>query len=97
MEQDEQESTAAGDQDRTRELQAFGMVLKELRKRQKFTQEQLAWKTRMEQTYISLLERGAKEPGVRTLLKLSQALGVSSGQFMSEVETAIEALKTAAP
>ena len=94
MEQDTQGSTTA-DQDRTRELEAFGMVLKETRKRRKLTQEQLAWATGMEQTYVSLLERGAKEPGVRTLLKLAHALGVSSGQFMSEVEATIEALKAA--
>ncbi len=95
MEQDDK-SYIAGDQDRTRELQAFGMVLKEMRMRRKLTQEQLAWETQMEQAYISLLERGAKEPGVRTLLKLSHALGISSGQFMSEVETVIDALKVAA-
>jgi|GEM_PF-5416866 len=94
MEQENDYTT--GDQDRAQELQAFGMVLKEMRKRAKLTQEQLAWETQMEQTYISLLERGAKEPGVRTLLKLSHALGISSGQFMSEMETAIKTLKTAA-
>ena len=85
------------DQDRARELQTFGMVLKGMRKRRTLTQEQLAWETGMEQTYISLLERGSKEPGVRTLLKLARALGIPSGQFMSDVETAIEALKGAAP
>lgn len=94
MEQHEQGDTV-GDQDKAQELRAFGMVLQQLRKQRKLTQEQLAWETQMEQTYISLLERGAKEPGVRTLLKLARALGVSSGQFMSEVESAVAALKTA--
>lgn len=93
MEQHEQADTA-GDQDRAQELRAFGMVLQQLRKRRKLTQEQLAWEMQMEQNYISLLERGEKEPGVRTLLKLSRALGVSSGQFMNEVEATIETLKT---
>lgn len=76
--------------DRDRELQAFGMVLKRIRNQQRQTQEQLAWDTQMEQTYISQLERGLKEPGIRTVRKIAHALGTTASHIMAEVEKMLE-------
>lgn len=40
----------------------FGVVLTELRKRKKLSQEQLATDCGLDRTYISLLERGMRQP-----------------------------------
>lgn len=40
------------------------------------TQEQLALETEMERSYVSDLERGIRNPSVRALGRLANALGV---------------------
>lgn len=50
------------------------------------TQEQLSWGTGVDRKYISRLEHGHMEPGLGTILKLVQALNVTLGAFMAEVE-----------
>lgn len=67
----------------------FGATLLRLRKAHGLTQEQLAWRTEVDQTFISALERGLKEPCLKTLMKLSQAFDLSLVEFMSEFEQAM--------
>ena len=66
------------------------MVIRQLRTNQRMTQEQLAWDTEMEQTYISLLERGVKEPGIRTVRRIARALGTTASHIMAELEKLLE-------
>jgi len=40
----------------------------------------------MSRVYISEIERGLREPGLGTILKLSRSLGVPAGSFINEVE-----------
>jgi transcriptional regulator with XRE-family HTH domain len=65
---------------------AFGLALKELRLEKGLSQEALATSSGLHRTYISLLERGIKSPSLTTLDRLSQALGVSLGQFINSIE-----------
>jgi transcriptional regulator with XRE-family HTH domain len=53
-----------------------GKAIKELRKRQALSQEELAAKAKMTQAALSQIENG-KRPGTETLKKISAALGVS--------------------
>ncbi len=53
---------------------AFGSVLKELRDAQNFSQEQLALDSGLDRTYISMLERGVRQPTLTTLLLLANSL-----------------------
>ncbi len=76
------------------ELDAFGMVLKRMRKERGLSQEELAWDAQLDPKFVSMLERGRKEPGYRTILKLSRALGCTSGHLMSEVDKVIQMLGT---
>ena len=62
--------------------QAFGDVLKEIRTEKNFTQEQLAHKCSLDRTYISLLERGLRQPTISTLFKLSEALEIQPEDFI---------------
>jgi transcriptional regulator with XRE-family HTH domain len=54
----------------------IGKAIKELRKRQGLSQQELASKAKMTQAALSQIENG-KRPGTETLKKLSSALGVS--------------------
>jgi transcriptional regulator with XRE-family HTH domain len=51
----------------------FGTVLRELRENKKLSQEKLAEFCDLDRTYISLLERGLRQPTLTTLFKLSDA------------------------
>lgn len=66
---------------------AFGVVLRELRKRQKLSQEALAHEAGLERNYVSLLELGRNSASVKIIFKLAPALGLSVAEFMSLVET----------
>lgn len=79
------------------ELRAFGAVLRRVRKERGMSQEELGWKTHTDQRFISDLERGIKEPGFRTILKLLRGLGMPLHEFMKEVEKALHEKKIRFP
>ena len=62
---------------------AFGLVLRELRQRAGLSQEALADAADVDRTYISLLERGLRQPTLETLFSLSRALNVSPSTMVS--------------
>ncbi len=68
---------------------AFGQILRERRKNIKFSQEKLSQESGLDRTYISLLERGLRQPSLTSILQLSKALKVSSVEIVSAVETMI--------
>jgi transcriptional regulator with XRE-family HTH domain len=59
-------------------LEAFGQRMQKVRKEKGITQEELAAKLSMHRTYIGLVERGERNPTIRTLYKIAKALGVKS-------------------
>jgi transcriptional regulator with XRE-family HTH domain len=65
---------------------AFGQVLRELRKRQKLSQETLALESGMERNYVSLLELGRNSASVKMIFKIAPVLGVTVADFMEMVE-----------
>jgi transcriptional regulator with XRE-family HTH domain len=52
-------------------LAAFGRNLRKRREAKQLTQEALAEKADLDRTYISDIERGARNPGVRNLVRLT--------------------------
>jgi transcriptional regulator with XRE-family HTH domain len=46
------------------------------RRKRKWSQEKLAERASIQRSYIADLERGARNPSVRTLLKLANAFGI---------------------
>ncbi|MBP7508453.1 MAG: helix-turn-helix transcriptional regulator, partial [Prolixibacteraceae bacterium] len=56
--------------------QTFGNVLCELRKEKNISQEKLAEYCDLDRTYISLLERGLRQPTLTTIFKISSALKI---------------------
>ena len=65
---------------------AFAQVLRRLRRDKGLSQEELAHQSDLDRTYISLLERGLRQPSLSSILKLSKPLGVSSADILAEVE-----------
>ncbi len=65
---------------------AFGKVLRRLRLKAGFTQEQLGLEADLLRTFISLLELGQQQPTLTTILKLSKALGRSAKDIVGLVE-----------
>ena len=69
---------------------AFGKVLRRFRKDKKYSQERLASESGLDRTYISLLERGIRQPSLASILQLSKALNISSGKIISAVEAMLD-------
>ncbi len=67
----------------------FGRVLRQFRKNSNFSQEKLSQESGLDRTYISLLERGLRQPTLTTLLKLGAALGVSTADLVAKVEVSM--------
>jgi len=53
------------------------------RKLKGMTQEQLALEAEMERSYVSDLERGTRNPSVRALGRLAQALGIEPHRLIA--------------
>ena len=53
---------------------AFGQILKDLRNERGLSQQQLAFDSDLDRTYISLLERGLRLPTLGTVLILLRCL-----------------------
>lgn len=65
---------------------AFGKVLRERRSARGLSQERLALEAGLERVYISLLERGQRQPTLTTLLKLAGPLECGASDLVREAE-----------
>jgi transcriptional regulator with XRE-family HTH domain len=63
-------------------LRKFGSKLQKVRKNKGVTQEELAFKMSMDRTYIGMIERGERNPTIRTLYKIAKALKVDSSDLL---------------
>ena len=63
--------------------------LRAVRKEQKLSQEVLAKKARVSVSYVSMLERGERNPPLDTLEVLARALRVSPLYLLQELEPAL--------
>ncbi|MBT9495682.1 MAG: helix-turn-helix transcriptional regulator [Paucibacter sp.] len=67
----------------------FGRVLRDLRKQAGLTQEQLGFEAELERNYISMLERGERQPTLTTLIKLARPLQSKASHMVALVEAAV--------
>jgi len=63
-------------------LENFGNRMQKIRQSKRITQEGLAGMLSMHRTYIGLIERGERNPTVRTLYKIAKALEVKSSDLL---------------
>jgi len=76
---------------------AFGLVLRSQRQERGMSQETLALDSNLDRTFISLLERGLRQPSLRTIIQLARSLGLApedlvaaTNQILSQAEDAGE-------
>jgi transcriptional regulator with XRE-family HTH domain len=62
---------------------SYGRNLRRIRKERGLSQEELAFRAEVHRTEVSLLERGKRDPGVNTTLRLAGALGVDPGELLA--------------
>jgi len=67
-------------------ISAYSKTLKILREKKCISQEKLAFKAKLHPTYISLLERGKRQPSLSVIFRVANELGYSSSEFIKVVE-----------
>jgi transcriptional regulator with XRE-family HTH domain len=67
-------------------LATFGQKVRELREARDFTQETLAEKADLDRTYISDIERGTRNPGIKNVVRLARALGIPTAKLLEGVD-----------
>ncbi len=61
----------------------LGLNIKQLRTKRGWSQEQLAFEAGIHRTYISDLERGARNPSILLLEKLAKPFGVPASELLA--------------
>jgi len=64
----------------------FGSVVRSQRQSAELSQEELAHRSGLHRTYVTDVERGARNPSLNSIKKLSDALGVSLSDLFGLVE-----------
>jgi Helix-turn-helix. len=70
--------------------EAFGEVIRDLRKVNQISQEKLAEASNLDRSFISLLECGHKQPSLITIFQLAKAFNLSASKILSHVEEKIK-------
>lgn len=66
----------------TKKEQALGKAIARVRNNKGMTQEELAVKTHLTQTFISLLETGQRKASMKTLEKIANALKIKVNEII---------------
>ncbi len=67
-------------------LAKLGLNLRKQRETRELTQEKLAEKAGLDPTYISGIERGLRNPGIKNVAKLAKALGITTAELCKGVD-----------
>lgn len=67
-------------------LAALGLNVRQAREAKDFTQEKLAEKAGLDPTYISGIERGIRNPGIKNVARLAKALGLTTADLCKGVD-----------
>lgn len=64
----------------------FGVVLRELRQTQGYSQDTLAHHTGYHRNYVGQLERGEKSPSLKALFDFAQSFGLKPSDLLRRME-----------
>jgi len=67
-------------------LAALGRNVRRRREVRELTQEKLAEKAGLDPTYISGIERGLRNPGIKNVARLAKALGLTTSELCKGVD-----------
>ena len=68
----------------------LGEELRQLRKKQGLSQQELSFRTDIDRSFLSQLENGKQLPTIHTLFRLAEALEVNPSVIISNVEKAVK-------
>ena len=68
------------------QVRAFGAAVRARREQLGLSQEALSYKAKMHRTYVSDVERAARNPTVRVIWKLADALGTQPSALFRAAE-----------
>ena len=71
---------------RRKVLASLGLRVRRRRELLNLTQEALSERSELDQTYISGIERGLRNPGILNVAKLAKALGLTTSQLCKGVD-----------
>lgn len=66
-------------------LSALGKNVRTAREKKQLTQEKLAEIAELDPTYVSGIERGLRNPGIKNVAKIAKALGISVSELCKGV------------
>jgi transcriptional regulator with XRE-family HTH domain len=67
-------------------LTTLGQNVRRTRETKQLTQEKLAEFAGLDPTYISGIERGLRNPGIKNVAKIAKALGLTTAELCKGVE-----------
>ncbi len=67
-------------------LATLGLNVRRQREAKELTQEKLAEKAGLDPTYISGIERGLRNPGIKNVARLAKALGLTTAELCKGVD-----------
>ncbi|MCU6792457.1 helix-turn-helix domain-containing protein [Paenibacillus sp. WQ 127069] len=65
----------------------FGRHLRKIREEKRLSQEELAFRSNLDRTYISLLERGKRRPTINTIFALAKPLDIAPSDMVKLIES----------
>ncbi|WP_191923848.1 helix-turn-helix domain-containing protein [Pantoea agglomerans] len=66
------------------EIALFGRKIRELRSTKSISQEELAWACELDRTYISGIERGIRNPSLKNIIKIANALNIKLSELFED-------------
>lgn len=66
-------------------LAALGKNVRNAREKKELTQEKLAEIADLDPTYVSGIERGLRNPGIKNVAKIAKALGITTSELCKGV------------
>lgn len=74
--------------------QAFGQIIRQYRSELSLSQEELGFKCGLDRTFIGMVERGERSPSLKTIILISQGLGVLPSEIFQHVEHKLRMLRS---
>lgn len=65
---------------------AFGKVLRKRRIQKKISQQQLGISSGLDRTFISMLERGSRQPSLKSIFSICEVLEIPPAEFLRQTE-----------
>lgn len=67
-------------------LVALGETIRSLRKARGISQEELAHRSQVDRAYMSSIERGTQNPGIMTIIRIAEGMGISVAEIFAEAK-----------